>query len=486
MRLLSRSKYLLLLSLFLFSSCEEELESEALVFAEDVIFVSGEILRITGRVVSSGSVTITDHGFQIAENPEFTSPIIVSLGERSIPGRFIGTYEHLSPGTDFYVRAFLVSKGETQFSESLEFSSLESELIDFSPIFDIAGKPVTINGKNLTRSSEVFFGTKKATILEFNNEAEIIVRVPDPVIGDFSVPLRIVTDGDEQVFEKNFEYIIGKWGTESIYPGDAEFTRNAYFQHEGKLFTGMEKKGSDTQLFWTYDPLTGAWEEKDFGGTFVKIPGVFDGGFFGGKLDQIGTTALTNEFWTLDQSGNFSSQGVVPFKLWLHVSFRVGDDLFVFGGQNEFDAYNNRIKKYNFISKEWVDLGIVPIITSSRYPTFNNGNQMFFVTASNELWKYDASTSQWEQMASYPGEEADLAIGGTIGDYAYVGIGHRTREMYEYEFALDSWKEKTIIPGFTNDITLGWYTVGEEIYVLRKLAVGGGAPKMYKFEPFNF
>ena len=133
MKLLSRTKYFLLLSLLLFSACEEETDSNALVFTEDVIFVSGEILRITGRVVATGEVTIADHGFQIADNPEFSAPIIVSLGERSIPGRFIGAYNDLSTGTDFYVRAFIISKGETRVAESLEFTTLESEIVEYSP-----------------------------------------------------------------------------------------------------------------------------------------------------------------------------------------------------------------------------------------------------------------------------------------------------------------------------------------------------------------
>lgn len=486
MRLLSRAKYFLLLSLFLFSSCEEELDSDALVFAEEVIFVSGEIMRVTGRVVSSGTVSITDHGFQIAEDAEFNAPIIVSLGEKSIPGRFIGIYENLSPGTDYFIRAFLVSKGETKVSKIIEFSSLASELINYSPVFEVAGQTVTINGKNLTRDSEVFFGTEKASQLEFNNEAEIKVRVPNPQTGEFTVPVRVINEGEEMVFDQNFEYIIGKWFDETIYPGNAEFIRNSFFQKDGKMYNGIERKENGDQFFLTYDPLTKVWSEKAFNGTYVTIPGSFEGGFFGGKLEQQGSTNLSDEFWVLDQSGNFISEGTVPFKLWLHVAFRVGDELFVFGGQNEFDAYNNRIKKYNFISKQWVDLGTTPIITSSRYATFNKGNQMYFVTAEKELWKYDASTGQWQQMASYPGEEASLAVGATIGEFGYVGIGNRTRAIYEYSFAEDFWKEKTFMPGFNNDVNLGWYAIGEELFVLREVSVGSGSSRMYKFQPFNF
>jgi hypothetical protein len=482
MRLLSRTKYFLLLFLFLFSSCEEEVDSEALVFVEDVIFVSGEILRITGRVVSSGTVTITDHGFQVAENPEFTSPIIISLGERSIPGRFIGTYEELPSGTDFFVRAFLINKGETSVSAALEFSTLDSELINYTPVFERAGQTITINGKNLTRDSEVFFGSQKALILEFNNEAEIKVRAPNPEIGEYMVPIRIINDGKENVFDQNFEYIIGKWQLETIYPGNEGFTRNIYFQHEGILYSGMEDNGSNVQLFWKYDLLSKSWQEKNFNGPYLRSPGVFDGGFFGGGLDN---NALSNEFWTLDQSGNFLAQGNVPFKLVQHVSFRVGDELFVFGGKNESRGDNNRIRKYNFVSKEWVELGTMPIITSSTLPKFNKGNQMFFVTASNELWKYDSNTMQWQQMTSYPGAKGAIG-GGTIGEYAYVGLGNNTREMYEYNFALDYWKQKSIIPGFNSDLTLGWYTVDDKIFVLRKVSLGSEAPKMYKFEPFNF
>jgi len=481
MRLLSRIKYFLFLSLFLFSSCEEELESEALVFAEDVIFVSGEILRITGRVVSSGTVTITDHGFQISESPEFSSPIIISLGERSIPGRFIGSYGELSTGTDFFVRAFLITKGETSVSEAIEFSTLDPELIDYAPVFEEAGQTITINGKNLTVDSEVFFGSQRATITEFNNEAEIKVRAPNPAVGEYSVSVRVITDGKENVFDKNFEYIIGKWQLDSNYPGDPGFSRNVYFQHEGKLYSGMEDAGTAVQLFWTYDISTKTWQKKDFNGPYVVYPGVYNGGFLGGT----DTNSIVKNFWTLDQSGNFRAEADVPFRLVQSVSFKVGDDLYVFGGQNEFGANNNSIRKYNFVSKEWTVLGTMPIVTSSRFPSFNLGNQMYFLTVSNDLWKYDANTSQWEQMASYPGATGAIG-GGTIGDFGYVGLGNNSREMFEYDFVLDSWKRKTIIPGFNNDLTLGWFTTDDEIFVLRKPSRGTGASKLYKFEPFNF
>ena len=57
-------------------SCEEE-SLENVVVTEDVLFVSGDFVRLTGRVIQT-KAGVDDHGFQIDDNPDFNSPQIIT------------------------------------------------------------------------------------------------------------------------------------------------------------------------------------------------------------------------------------------------------------------------------------------------------------------------------------------------------------------------------------------------------------------------
>ena len=111
-------------SLGLFS-CGQQTDFETQIFTEEVVYLSGEVLRVSGRIVGNREIDASDHGFQVADNPEFATPIMVSLGARQLPGRFIGTHEGLDTQNDYFVRAYLVLEGTTIVSEPIEFSVIK-------------------------------------------------------------------------------------------------------------------------------------------------------------------------------------------------------------------------------------------------------------------------------------------------------------------------------------------------------------------------
>jgi len=488
MKFLSKTKYFLLFSLLLFGSCEEEIDSEALVFTEDVIFVSGEILRVTGRVVSSGQVMVSDHGFQIADNPEFNSPIIISLGERDIPGRFIGEHESLNTETDFFVRAFMVNEGASKFGAAVEFSTLSSQLTEYSPSIANVNAQVSITGQNLTTDVEVFFGNVKAEIIDFKFESVLRVRVPTPLSGEFVVPLRVISDGKELIYDENFEYIIGKWESISTFPGDNSFSRNAFFQDGGKFYAGInEASGGDPQSFWSFDPLSNQWDLTDFPGSFVRDPGSFNGGILGGSFGPNGSGGIniSNEFW-LFESNQFVSQGTLPFSLARPVTFKEGNDLFVFGGLNTSSTASSLVWRYDFNTGNWDQYDTAPIEIRNNLPSFRHDGLMYFIGPDKAMVRYDPATKTWTNVGDYPGQRIDLALGVTIGEFGYVGLSSQERTMFAYEFSTNTWREKVALPGFNQDISLGYYVFDEKLYVFRSNVVGTLGPQMWVFEPFNF
>jgi len=99
----------------IFSSCEEVEDFTTSLATEDVLYLSGERVRLLGRILTTQAVNATDHGFYIATNESFTQPLIISLGQRTNPGRFIGETSGLQVDQRYFVKSFLALEGEMLF-----------------------------------------------------------------------------------------------------------------------------------------------------------------------------------------------------------------------------------------------------------------------------------------------------------------------------------------------------------------------------------
>jgi len=89
-----RFRGILILVAIFFGSCEEEVSTFALL-TEPPLYVSGESARLVGRLIANNQLRVDDHGFWLDTREDFSDPVIVSLGERSGPGRFIGEARNL-------------------------------------------------------------------------------------------------------------------------------------------------------------------------------------------------------------------------------------------------------------------------------------------------------------------------------------------------------------------------------------------------------
>jgi N-acetylneuraminic acid mutarotase len=104
-----------------------------------------------------------------------------------------------------------------------------------------------------------------------------------------------------------------------------------------------------------------------------------------------------------------------------------------------------------------------------------NGNFNTF----NDIWEFDPVTSEWGEMQSFPGEGRVGAIGYSIGDQGYMGLGkyYRDQDMrlqtgplddfYEFDPGKapgSQWKRLQSFPGEFNS-TKG-FALGDIGYVL--------------------
>jgi hypothetical protein len=67
----------------IFCSCEEEVDVSPSLVTEDILYVSGERVRLLARIITTENINASDHGFHIADNEAFSNPIIVSLGKEN-------------------------------------------------------------------------------------------------------------------------------------------------------------------------------------------------------------------------------------------------------------------------------------------------------------------------------------------------------------------------------------------------------------------
>jgi len=160
-------------------ACEEDENIVSRVVTEEILFIGGDKVRMSGRVLTIANDGIQDHGFWVAVDEAFTSPIVVSLGEKSIPGRFIGEAPGLDLKSDYYLKSYITSKGNMIFGNTLPFTTLAPFIKDFSPRIGIAGQIITITGGNFNDATEVFVGGTKAVINDIEFESVIKFIVPE-------------------------------------------------------------------------------------------------------------------------------------------------------------------------------------------------------------------------------------------------------------------------------------------------------------------
>ena len=122
-----------MLILLLFGCNSDEPTSLITVIPEQVMEISGDHVRLSGRIIANSSLNVVDHGFEISLAEEFKTPIIISLGPKSNPGRFFGDTGDLTVNTTYFWRPFIIVGEELRYGESGIFSTLTPSISDFNP-----------------------------------------------------------------------------------------------------------------------------------------------------------------------------------------------------------------------------------------------------------------------------------------------------------------------------------------------------------------
>ncbi len=465
--------------------------SESVVLLEDVIYTSGNSLRLLGRIYSADG-EIEDHGFYLSETSDFESPVIRSLGGRSDLGLFLTEFNTLAQQTIYHYKAFIVVDGKTIFSDTSSVTTYDSRLYGFSPAYGNAGQTLTIEGSNLTSSIKVFFGGREAEILRVISDFRIEVLIPengsDPV-DELTVQL------DDQVYSMgNFEYVSGKW-TRLIQFPEERFYDVSVFQTEEQVVIGM---GSNNEFngirpgFLSLNLNTLDYFVLDLTGpTPVVAPFYTASGYFGSGANEVIRISesvheyvLSNEFWKYE-NGTFTSRGLAPDFLYSGTAFDLNNTLYLMGGLS--GQQNSKMGIFSYTGK-WNYLGVIPFQFFNQYPHSTVNGKQWFLNSHEEFWEFDPADGSFTNFGQFDKSVGPHGKMVTLGEYVYFGLFQGDDKMWRMHSGDRSIIDVAPFPGDKRALTVAGFTYDGILYFIKspRASTTGTKTELWKLEPNLF
>jgi IPT/TIG domain len=471
--------------LLIFWSCTLEENAPVLVSTEEVLFVGGDKIRLSGRLLTNREVLAKDHGFIFSTTSSFASPITLSLGEKNGPGRFIGEKGGFIIGQTYFVKAFAEVEGQRLEGEVVELKTLSPAVNSFSPSYGVAGGEVVIQGKNFPQGTKVFFGTQEAQVLQNLFESKLTVKIPAPT-GQVVVPIKLIVQNKEIVLPTPFEYQAGKFTKVSEFPGGLRIYDNAFFFNETGFYVGLGKikLGDYYPNFQRFQPSTGTWSEVSFPGAARRFafasPNYLGGGAIETSRDVY---QFDRSFWKIN-GNSFERLTDLPFTSREALAVEWEGKLVLLGG---LDGAGQLVRSYDPQLKSWTNKRNAPVALGKSGAALVWNARIIVLASNGQVWDYNPSLDSWQLLTTYPGNKGQgYPIAQVIGKKAYFGLFRATQELWELNLETLVWKTKNQIIGLPQSINVGHFTFNGSIYFLRapEESVSTTLPlELYKFDP---
>ncbi len=476
---------------YLFGCTNDEPFSEIVVIPEQVLLISGDRVRLSGRIIANGSLIIVDHGFEISLTEEFNTPLIIALGSRTNPGRFFGDTGDLKIKTSYFWRPFIQMGNEIRYGESRTFSTLTPSILDFNPKLGFGGILITIEGSNFTENTQVIIDGRNAQIKERIIDTKIIAIVPPLENNRFAKIELIVQDKEISLeFSTLYEYVIGTWEELGMFITNKYYHRTLSMIVGNKLIFGLGLENFvHSNRLWTYDLDTDNWTPLEFPGTAVSSPFSAAPYFGGGNIvDDIRTGLLlnSNEFYKYEEN-QIVFLGFTPFKLTRSMAFVWDNKLYVFGGELENKTINKTIYQYDPASDVWTEIGEAPEMFEADFPNFQYQDELFFIAPDGVLWCYKIESGLWEIRSIFPLGIGRNGISEVIGSKAYIGLSRGNKSLTEYDILQNSWLKKSAFEGDFLEETGGSWVYDGKLYLLKNKRIINRKPMiLWSFSPDEF
>ncbi|WP_268035161.1 IPT/TIG domain-containing protein [Algoriphagus sp. PAP.12] len=469
-------------------ACTEKEDENSFVVTEQILHASGDQIRVLGRVISTSQIQVSDHGFYFSQDPSFSSPIVISLGPKEGPGRFIGLAEGLEIHQLYYVKSFMELGGEILEGNVMEVETLQPFIESISPLYGEEGDQLVISGGNFAANTRIFFGSQEAQILDIILESQITLTVP-PLKDESSVRIKLISQGEEQIFSENFEYQIGAYELVTTYPEAIRLYDNVFFQTDQGFTIGLGSRRRIDLIdgFQRFSLISKEWSRVSFPGN-NRSYAFFTDHFIGGGTAERGAnpTDIDHTFWRINENG-FTQLPDLPFESLESIAFEINSDLFVLGTKMEEGA---SFRKYDPQLAQWTSLPAPPENFNAEDAVFSYGGYGYVIGADRTLWRFDPNSLNWEPVSTYPGSLGQgYGMARVLGDKVYIGLFRRSNEMWELDMETFTWKSKNPMPGYPQSILVGHFIKNGFLYIIRgpDITLSGDFPMdLYQFDPTSF
>lgn len=264
-----------------------------------------------------------------------------------------------------------------------------------------------------------------------------------------------------------------KWTRKADFGGIARlFAVSFSIGSKGYVLTGDET-GND---FWEYDQATNKWTRKaDFPGE----PRTEAVGFSIGTKGYIGTgftTTFSKDFWEWDQATNtwtrkadFGGNSRVDA-----IGFSIGTKGYIgFGNKGHLwpDTFCYDFWEWDQATNTWTQKANNPNARPTGAVGFSIGNIGYTNSTNNDFWAWDQATNTWLKKASFPGVGRRNSIEFVIGTKGYIATGDTTgdftsyvKDLWEYNSVTDSWIQKIDFDGTPRFGAIG-FSIGNKGYI---------------------
>ncbi len=283
-----------------------------------------------------------------------------------------------------------------------------------------------------------------------------------------------------------------QWEEVASYPV-SDIHHSFGFALNGK---GYSVTGSNTDIFYEYDPLTDQWTElDDFPGTprGYAIGDIWDGkAYFGFGREEVN---YLNDLWVFDPDNlTWTQLASCPCDGRSHPAFVAHNGQIFMGMGGNSSGSLNDWWVYDMATDTWTEGAGFPGLERHHpfqfgigdyvYAGFGHGGPNIF----NDWYRYNPATDQWDQMASLP---AEGRVAGT--QFAWEGMGFvlsgdgddhssmDTGEFWYYEPELDQWTELPPHPGISRWAPAS-FVLDNEVYIFSGIPFGGFEEETYKFD----
>jgi Galactose oxidase, central domain/Kelch motif len=268
------------------------------------------------------------------------------------------------------------------------------------------------------------------------------------------------------------------------YPSEPNRRGAIAFEINGKGYMGSgDVTGGACQTpacsnrsdFYEYDPSTNSWiikaalpigfqygvgishNGKGYAGLGLNSPifptPPYNAGWF--EYDP------NTDSWTIKQNFLNAPAFNSPVSIWKGTISKIGNDLFVFGGQRGV-SYLDEMYKYNTITNSWNLVTNELGQNREEAMGFYSSGKIFIGggidnEALNDFWEYDLTTDSWAQKTSFPSVYTKRAFAEINGKGYFVGgqsnyitstqfVSNHTDELLEYDPTTNIFSNKAPYP----------------------------------------